>query len=454
MFGSQLAQGRVWKPKVEISADNVGQVPHEELIVDDYLPAIGSDPFDPAGSIAIPLGRFVSIGYSGGRGASNYRFAYTDSGKTTLTLHDGQNLTPCGFSVNQMYKAANDYMTDSNTVKFRKGFVAEVPFVLAINTAHGTIKAGDKLTGYWGSTTSTTTIGYVHRGKPVKWNALTTYSVTAGASAQVNLTAAIYPGMTPTVIAVYAAGSLLTTATSTVTWNANAAVWVASFTGTGSGTVTTVLYTYGQNADQIAGEALRIQSLTDILSRDDFLKWVEYAPQDYLNFPPAMQRFPVTTVGTGSDPSINSNWETPSTVVAGSQYRVANYPMATYYPAQVAIQGTITDMTGNTSTYSSTWFVLPTGSMLDQRGYFIGAYHTINWFTGVIQLASNISSVTAIRVLYSYLSDPRGGAAIWGAGVHGLTDGRNVTVNGAPGYGVPSNLNLADVVASFRLIVY
>lgn len=263
MFGSHFMPGRVWRPKVEVSQDNVGMVPPEELIVDPYLPALGVDPFDPAGSIAIPSGRFVSVGYTGGRGAGNYRFSRTDTGKTTLTLHDGANVTPCGFSINQMYKQTGEFMTDSNTVKFRRGFVAEVPFVLSINNGHGTINAGDKLTGYWGSTTSTTLPSYLHRGKPVKWNARRVFSVTTSASAQIGLSAAIYPGMTPRILNTFAAGALLTTATAALSFDANQAKWIATFTGTGSATVTTVTYDYGQDEDQIGGEALRIQSLRD-----------------------------------------------------------------------------------------------------------------------------------------------------------------------------------------------
>jgi hypothetical protein len=76
-------------------------------------------------------------------------------------------------------------------------------------------------------------------------------------------------------------------------------------------------------------------------------------------------------------------------------------------------------------------------------------YHNMNWRTGLIELASNITTVTAIKVLYAYLSNPRDGAVAWGQGIINLTDGRNVSNQ----YGVPSNLNLADVIAALRVIV-
>ena len=450
MFGSNMMPGRVWRPKIEVSQDNVGMVPPEELIVDPYLPAVGTDPFDPAGAVVIPSGRFVSIGFSGGRGASQYQFLRTDSGKTTLTLHDGKNLTPVGMSINQMYKAAGEFMTDSNTVKFKRGFVAEVPFVLSISNAHGTLAAGDFLTGYWGSTTSTTTISYLHRGKPVKWTPLKVYSATGASSSMVDLTAALYPGVPATIITQFAStGALVTNVTGSVTWDA-ALGWVASYAGAGSSTVATVVYSYGQTEDQIAGSVMRIQSLTDILNRDDFLKWVEYAPQDYLNYPPAYQAYPVTTVGTGSDPDVNNDWETPSTSVANVKYTLANTNVSIRHPLLIAFKGTLVDKEGVSQTYTN-WYILPYNSVLDARGYFSGLYHNVNWRTGVIELGSNVVSVSAIKVLYSYITDPRQGAAAWGAGIINLTDGRNV---GGQAYaGIPSNLNLSDVVAAMRLLV-
>ena len=451
MFGSHFMPGRVWRPKIEVSQDNVGMVPPEEFKVDPYLPAIGTDPFDPQGSVVIPSGRFVSIGFSGGRGAGSYRFLRTDSGKTTVTLHDGLNLTPAGMSINMMFKDTNEFMIDGNVTKYKKGFVAEVPFVLSINNAHGTLTAGDKVTGYWGSTTSTSLPSYLHRGKPVKWNARRVYSVTAAAaSAQLALTAAIYPGVAPRVVTVFSSAGIITP-TAAVSWDANQAKWVATFSGAGSATATTAIYDFGQDEDQIGGEVMRIQSITDILDRDNFLKWVEYAPSDYLNFPPAVQEFPVTQIGTGSDPDVNSDWETPSTVTAGVSYRVAHYPMSVRYKALIAFKGTLIDSDGNTQTYTN-WTILPYDPIKNAIGYFSGRYHNINWRTGVIDLTSNITSVTAIKVLYSYYTDPRQGAASWGAGVLGLTDGRNL---GSPTTyaGVPSHLNLSDVVASMRLIV-
>lgn len=449
MFGSHYIPARKWAPHIEVSGENVGEVPHEELKVDPYLPALAVDPFDPAGAILIPSGRFVSTGYSRNVGGGNnaYRFGRVDTGKTTLTMHDGYNLTPVGMSINQMYKDQSEFMVQSNTVKFRKRFMAEVPFVLSINNANGTLDAGDFCTGYWGSTTSTSIISYRHRGKPVKWLPKTVYTQTCPVSSACFLSAATLPGIQPEVIAGFnAAGAIVPAAASaTKVWTGTN--WQLSFTGAASA-ITTVVYNYGQTAEQIAGQVLRIQSVSDLLNRDNFLRWVELAPMDQLNFPPAVQRQTVTAVSN----------ETPSTVSAGVQYRVLSYPMSLTNPVVVQIKGDVVDTDGNSTTYSSDWFTLPTNTTIDARGFFMGTYHTVNWRTGIIDLSSNITSITSIRVSYSYVVDPRDSAVVWGAGVQGLTDGLNVTdpragQDSAPAYGLEAYLNQTDVVASMRVMV-
>lgn len=448
MFGSFGMPNRTWKPRVQVSDESVGFVPHENLTIDPFLPAIGIDPFDPAAMIAIPQGRIVSVGYTNGQGGSHYRFLYNDTGLTPLTLHDGLNLTPAGMSINQMYKRASvdaGFLTDSPTVKFKKSFSAEVPFVLSVNNAHGALKSGDRYTGYFGSTT-TQTPGMLHRGKPVLWNPKRVYTDVSTASAVQVLDAAVYPGIVPEFVMAFAAGVFLPSVSCSFAFNGSA--WQASFTGTGSGTVTAVMYRYGQEADQIAGEVVRIQSLKDMLDRDSFQKWVEYAPIDYLNYPPAAQRYPVVQI-------LN---ETPSTVVAGSQYRTQYYPISVWHAVTVSIKGTVVDMNGVATTYTD-WFDLPTTGTQDTRQWFMGNYHNVNWRTGIIELTANIVSVSAIKVSYSYTSNPRDGAALWGGGVWNLTDGNNVNTLGGTPYsnnaaGVPAHLNMPDVVAGMRLIVY
>jgi hypothetical protein len=462
-FGSHLMQGRVWAPPIELSGPDVGMVSGEAMQVDQYLSAIGTDPFDPAAVIAIGAGRFVSIGNAASvnGGTNGYRVGQALTGLTPLTLHDGNNLTPVGMATNQMYKQMNGvnmFMTESNTVKFRRGFVAEVPYVSTINDAHGTLVAGDRVTGYWGSTT-TTSPTTLHRGKPVKWFAKKLYHANAASTGLVGLASAIYPGITPRIVLARTGATFVATSATALSWNQGLGYWTASF----SSNVTDVDYEFGQDGDQIAGEVLRIESLSNILTTHPFQKWVEYAQRDYINFPAfggvglATQRMPIVEVGTGTNPADGSGWETPSTVTANVSYRVATYPMSINHPVLIAIQGTVIDTSGYTTTYSgsgaSSWFILPVSAIQDYRGYFIGLYHTVNARTGLIEFAANITSVTAIRALYSYIADPRDGASLWGGGILGLTDGANVPSGGVPQYGTPAHLNVAGGTGALRVIV-
>lgn len=457
--GSHLSYNGPWAPNVVLSGPIPGSASTENLMVDQYALAAGTDPYDQSAVVVIPAGRFVSIGNarSINGGSNGYRPGSTYSGRTPLTLHDGLNLTPIGFSENQMYKSfstPNIFLTESNTVHYRKGVDVECPYVSTVNDAHGTLVSGDKVTGYWGSTTSTTNIAAHHRGKAVKWNARRTHSVSTAASTLVQLSAAVYPGVTPRVITGLSPNGTAV-ASSATAWNATFAKWVATF----STPVISVLYDHGQDADQIAGSCLRIQSISEILSTHPFNKWVEMAQSDMLNWPmaPAATRFPVTSVGSGANPVDGSNWETPSTVTADAKYRVAHYPMSIQHPVFVAIQGTITDKDGVTFTYtgseSDDWYILPTSAIQDMRGYFIGLYHTVNWRTGIIELSANISSVTGIKVLYSYMSNPYDGPALWGGGIHGISDGSNVSNDGSPAYGLPAQLNVVGGGGALRLAV-
>lgn len=442
MHGSHHIPDRVWTPQIEVSGETAVTAPPEELRVDPHLPVLSLDPHDPAGGIVIPRGRFVAVGYASqaGAGSNAYRFDRTDSGYTTLTLHDGKNLNPIGMSVNQMFRDSGEYMIDSATVKFRRAFVAEVPFVLSVNEAHGTLYAGDCVTGYWGSTTTATNsaVAFHHRGKPVKWNPYRVYYEDTTASGSVKLTSAVYPGIDPVVISAVTPGGAPVTGTITVAWNNTLGNWVA--TAPGGQQIKEITYSYGQDACQIGGEVMRIQSITDLLARDDWLKWVEMAPRDWMNWPPAAQRVNASQVTR----------ETPTTIVANSSYRVLNYPMSIHHPVLVEIQGTVTDKEGAQTQYTGAdWFALPENVNKSQIGQFVGDYHSINWRTGIITLSGNLV-VTAIRVSYHYITDPNAGGVVWGGGVIGLTDGSRL---GAGNEGVPSHLNLEDVVAAMRIIV-
>ncbi len=472
MFGSHFVSSRTWRPQICLSPSEVFTTPPGAFAVDPYLPTVSVDPFNPAGAVVIPIGRFVGIGSAQNvnTGSNGYRLGAGFSGRTTITIADGRYLAPCGISINSMYKqGAEEFLDSDNSVKYAKHGMVEVPFVLSVNNAHGALFSGDRVTAYWGSTTSVSTISYAHKGKPVKWNAKTLYSVSGTASAAWQLSAAIYPGIQPRVVALFDNAGVAVKPTESLAWDSNFGLWIANYTGTGS-SVYAILYEHGQDADQICGEVSRIQSIYDMLqgtNGGDFLKWVEYAPADFLNFPPAAQRFPTTAVSQ----------ETPTTVTANVSYRVVSYPMSVHHAVTVEVTGvTITDSAGSSATYAAgTWFTLPNSTVTDNRNQFIGLYHNVNWRTGLIELAPNVAAGSGfdIRVSYSYITNVRDGAAIWGEGVIGLTDGRNVptgqvgassTTNpyGAANtltpsttpYGTPAHLNYADVVGALRVWVY
>jgi len=481
MYGSAIQPTKRWLGGfTELSNPTVGQTPPEEMRVDPFLPAQFADPYDPAGGIVIPAGRFVSVGYSSTQtmasydnagvaaSVSAYRVGQTDRGKTTLTLHDGRNLTPVGLSVNNIFKGSGQmtsgntntttgasYWTTGNTfnqdsgmsatdVKFRRGFLASVPFVLQVNNAQGALTAGDQLTGYWGSTSSTSAIGWIHRGKPVKWTALSMRYQVFAANSTVTLTEAIYPGLLPRVVALLNSS---TPVTGTTTLAFNGTNWVATLPAT----CTQIWYEYGHTADQRGGEVVRIQSLTDVKSREELFKFVEVARADYLNYPPMTQRQAVT----------NRSAESATAVVAGSVYRVVYAPVSVNHNVIIEIQGTIIDpSTGVSVTYSgANWYTLPSGPSLSLVATLNGPYHSLNWRTGVIELAVNITA-TAVRVTYSSVSSVDG-AVLWGGGIEGLTDGRYVTAGtgSATGMvpsaraGIPAHLNFADVVGEMRFLV-
>ena len=465
MYGSHVNVSRTWKPQIEVSGGTAGSVPPGNYQTDNYLPVTYVDPYMPSYGVVISLGRFLGIGTASAvqSGGNGYQAGLATAGKTPLTLHDGKNLKPCGMSVNNMYReGAWEYNAGVNNVKYKKAFLAELPFVLSINNAHGALFSGDKVCGYSGSTTSTTALSYVHKGKPIRWIAKSVYYTAGSASAIWQLTSTSYPGITPRfVTALDAAGAALTGVTATLAWDAVFALWTASFTGTGSGSVAQVFYEYGQNADQVAGSVQRIRSLADMLSNDDFLKWVEYAPQDYLNFPPAGQREPATQV----------TQETPSTITSGVSYRTLSYPISIHYAVTVEVQNaTLLAADGTSTAIGATWTALPNTVATDNRGYFIGNYHTVNWRTGIIDLGANVvaGGSFGIRASYYYTTNPRDSAVIWGAGVELLTDGRNITLGStasdygsaavtpaaaAGAYGTPGHLNLSDVVGALRVWV-
>lgn len=450
-----LHKTETWGDHVRISGPNVGTTPPEPWLVDPYLPILENDHDDPRRGVVIPAGRICGVGTSA-QVNSSYRRTLTSSGRMPISLHDGKNLTPFGVATSKIYRRFDDYLADSYQPTISKEILAEFTYVTSVNDAYGTLSAGDRVTSYWGSTTSTSNINFLERGRPVKWFAKKTYMQNGSAGASHPLDATIYPGITPRIIAAMADDGSYIGATSALTFNGSS--WTAGFTGTGSGTVENVWFEYGQDADQIVGEISSIRSLSELAQEDQIFKYVESGA--WMDVPLALQKKAITSVAL-TDPT--SDGETPTTVTAGREYRVQNYPMDIHSPVIVYIQGTVVDAEGTATEYtSSDWYRLPDGLVRDSRSTFYGTYHSINWSTGLIELASNLT-VTAIKIGYSYITDSRDGIVKYGQGVYNLTDGNNLTggaqVSGTTVVptdptGVQAHLNRADVKGAFRVFVY
>ena len=473
LFGSFPATTqRTWKPQIKVGGDHVGYAIAGEFAIDPTLQGLISDPLDPRVHIAIPMGRFCGFGYSTGRGAGQYRQSLTDQGRTVITVADSQNIKPAGMNMSPIFKQQGDYNVDSYAPVIERGAHVEVPFVLAINNAYGTLLSGDALTAYSGSLTSSVQGTNIHKGKPVKWVPRRGYIQNGSASATWTLTASTIPGITPIFTAAFAAGVLLTGLTAAIAHNGTN--WILTLSGGSAATTTEIHYNFGQDPDFIAGEVERVRSLADIQATDRFLRWVEYSGvnggTDLPPMDPAMRRFPVTAVTN----------ETPTTVVAGTNYRTLNNYISYYNDVRVEVRNAnIVASDGTVQTYTTgggTWYTLPTATapMVARHHQFMGQYFNLNWRTGDLVIESNVQAIAGaleVRVSYSYITNPRDGSLLWGAGLVNLSDGNsintagqtqvdpvtgatiNIVPNAAGLAGIPAHLNYADVVGALRLFV-
>jgi hypothetical protein len=218
-----------------------------------------------------------------------------------------------------------------------------------------------------------------------------------------------------------------------------------------------VVYQYGQGADQIAGEVVRVESLKDISYHNSWLKWVEDNFGSW-QYPPMTRRVPTTLKSndtcTALDGTVKKRW------------RLSNYPVDFRQQITIKIGGTVTDDQNVTSSYSleANPYTLPdAGSMF--KDFSLGKYHSLNYLTGELVFTSNVNA-TGIQVTYNYETGYNQGV-LFGAGQLGLTDGQNTkdnftdngqstapTATGNPFFGVPAHLDLADVVGELRFIVY
>jgi hypothetical protein len=414
LIGSEPFQNRVWNPGTRISGMNS---PAEEWVVDPNLVPLGSDPRYPStDQIVIPKGRLLAVRPD----TSSY------TGQAVLTIFDGVTNKPAGYTEHDLYRQWPEKIQWMPSMS-RQEFM-EMPYVQSINAAYGTPAAGDKITGYYGTATGINPVPN-DRGKIVKWVEKRVYFVAAPvASAIISLLPANYSGFTPRIVVAYNGSTPATGAVST-NYDTTAGNWMATF----STAVTSIIFEWGQSADKIAGEVIRIEPIS---SAHHLSGWLEWVTDNFLawEYPPQLLRVPTTAV-------VN---EVPTVIVPGQWYRLANKPIAPWIPAtvtvtgqQVAPDGTVTILNNSNMSQSDMPFV----------DYTMGQYYNLNPVTGDLYFSSNVT-VTSVTVSYSYETQYRYGR-LFNPGVIGLTDGR---YSGVPG--TPANLEIAGVVGSLRCIIY
>ena len=417
LHGAVPFKDRVWNPGVKISGMNS---PAEEWMVDPNLPPLGTDPRYPTtDQIVIPRGRLLAVRQD----------TTTYTGRAVLTIADGTTSTrPQGYTETNIFREWQEKIQWMPSMS-RQEFI-EVPYVAAINAAYGALYGGYKIAAFDGWSVANGAAAPNDVGKIVKWTPNTTYSVTIAASTMVALPQAVYHGITPVIILAWDGASVSATGSSaTLTWNNTYQQWIATF----KQTVTTVLYSFGHTAAQIAGEVIRIEPVT---TAHHLSGWLEWVTDNFLawEYPPQLMRVPVTAVTT----------ETPSTVTAGSVYCLANKPVAPWVNIDVIVTGSLIAPDGTSTTLTSTTMSKADLPFVD---YTMGTYYNINPITGYLYFSSNVT-VSSVTVSYSYETSYRDGR-LFNQGIVGLTDGK---YSGVPG--TPANLEVAGVVGSLRCLIY
>ncbi len=391
-------------------------------MLDPSLPPLGVDPRYPTTDlIVIPRGRLLAV-----------RPDLADFGdRTVLTIADGVSNRPVGYAPTNLLRE-NPQMIQYLPLAARQELI-EVPYVASVNDLYGQLRAGDRITAYFGSVTSTTP-NPMDRGRIVKWVPRSIHTQTGSAGATHVLSAANLPAFQPRVLLAYdGSGALITGLSTAYNWNGTA--WEVTFSGAGAANVATVVFEFGQGPDQIAGEVVRIQKVDQEHLMQGWLEWVtdNYAQWDYA---PLAVRVPVSDVTN----------ETP-TLVSPNVYRLLNRPVAFWKPIKVEIQGSYINESGQVVSSGAGWLEMPLGTEWVQN-WTIGKYHSIDPWTGILSFAANVS-VTAVRVSYSYETSYRDGR-LWASGMQGLTDG-----SGPSGIvGLPPHLDVPGFVGALRVIIY
>lgn len=414
--------GRVWPTQLKISGINA---PAEPFEVDPTLPGLGSDPKFPTDVVVIPKGRLVAITQS-----------KVAVGKTVITLADGFNNTPFGYAASNIFR--NYAGTPQPYPVVAKQELIEVPYVAAINDAYSLamnptrrLQRGVKIMPYYGSVTSTNK-AYRDVGKIVEWVPKKVFAVkTASASSAVVLPAANLPGIQPRVVYSANAGTVTGAATGYV-WSTAENKWIARF----NANVDFVLYEFGADADQIAGEVVAVELINDSGIKNELDGWLKWVTDDF----EAWEQPPIFKVRPSSTDTFTVTGNSAIT-----SFTLPNKPINPYRSVTVVITGTVIDPDGTTR--SVTGYELPLLADEPFVDYCKGKDYAINPLTGEVTLFSSVQA-TAITVTYSYFA-PYVDGIEFGSGQIGLTDGAYSGVAGTP-----AHLEVPGVNGALRVAIY
>lgn len=420
--GSEIFKGRKWTSNIKLSGINA---PAEEFITDPNLPILGIDPRYPTtDQIVIPRGRLLAV-KPGIFAADGTGSSY---GKAVLTIADGVSYKPLGYTDTNIFKA--NPQRRQWLPKLVKQELIEVPYINLINNAYGQLNNGDRITAYYG-TPGRNNPNPDYKGRIVKWVRKDMYVDTLDTpSASVVLANALYGAFTPSVLLAYTSGGTLSNCTGT-TWVDNVG-WVASF----AGAVKQVVYKYGQEYDQIAGEVLHIEPVD---SEHEFSGWQRWVEDNFTawEYQPVTIRVPTTTATTTSGyAAIASN---------GGVMNLSR-PIIYYKNISVYADATVVDQNGDAISYTSGGAAMPL-SDIPYNNWSYGKWYTIDPFTGTLTFASNVTLTGNVKVVYEYETSYRDGR-LWGAGIQGLTDGN---LSGMPG--TPAHLDAPNMIGALRVMV-
>lgn len=444
-YGVEVFRGRRWPTQMRVSGINA---PAETWQVDPSLPPLGSDPRYPTSDlIVIPRGRLLAV-----RPDMHTAAPYSD--EAYLTIADGSTNKPIGYTESNIFRKWPQRIQIRPVVSKQEFIV--LPYVAAINALYGTLSPGDRITAYFGSVTSTVP-NPMERGRIVKWVPRRAYHATlSGASSTVPLAAANLPMVQPRVIAAFNAdGALLYPLGLSVSYSFSSGNWVATFSGSGAQNVKAVLYEWGQDVDQIAGEVVRIQFIDSQHLMHGWLQWVtdNYPAWDY---PPYAVRVPTTDVSNETAPDLTYD-------ASAGLFRLKHRPVAMWKPIRVEVSHcTIQHEDGSTQVVADgTWFQLPLADV-PYANWTMGKWHVIDPFMGTLRLSSNIqfaanvnNPATKVRVSYAYETSYRDGR-LWASGQMGITDGSGGSgLVGVPAHlDVPVDLSSPYAFGELRVIIY